>query len=165
MNRRDFVRALALAPIAAATACNSSGSPSTVDLKQIAGDVADITAGLNALYTTPAIQAALSPAALKTLATALSEANAMAAQISGSTSAVTLPTAQNWVQTLATDTSTMLALVNAVPGLPPQVTTVVTAIQTLLPLIEVAVSLASTAAVAATPMTPTQARQILQNLT
>jgi hypothetical protein len=162
MNRRDFVRVLALAPIAGAAGCNSS---STVDLMQIAGDVADITAGLNALCTTPAIQAALSPAALNTLATALGEAKAMAAQISGSTSAVTLPTAQGWVQTLANDTSTMLALVNAVPGLPPQVGIVVTAIRTLLPLVEVAVSLASTAAVAATPMTPSQARQILQNLT
>jgi len=161
MNRRDFVRALALAPIAAAAACTS---PSTVDLQQIAGDVADITTGLNALSTTPAIQAALSPAALNTLATALGEAKAMAAQITGSASAVTLPTAQGWVQTLANDTSTMLALVNAVPGLPPQVAIVVTAIQTLLPLVEVAVSLASTAAVAATPMTPSQARQILQNL-
>jgi hypothetical protein len=164
MNRRDFVRALALAPIAGAAACTISGGPSTVDLMQIAGDVADITAGLNALSTTPAIQAALSPAALNTLATALGEAKAMAAQVSGSTSAVTLPTAQGWVQTLANDTSTMLALVNAMPGLPPQVSVVVTAIQTLLPLVEVAVSLASTAAVAATPMTPSQARQILQNL-
>jgi len=164
MNRRDFVRALALAPIAGATACSMSGGTSTIDLTQIAGDVADITAGLTALAATPAIQAALSPATLQTLTTALSEAKAMAAQISGATTAVALPTAQGWVQTLANDVSTMLALVNAVPGLPPQVSSVVTAIQTLLPLVEVAVSLASTAAVAATPMTPTQAREILQNL-
>ena len=81
MNRRYFVRVLALAPVAGAVGCSASGSTATINLAQISSDVVDIVAGLKALATAPAIQVALPSAALNILATALAEAKAIAAQV------------------------------------------------------------------------------------
>lgn len=147
---------LPLAPLAILAACANSGTPVTV--QSVSQDVTLIATGLNNALSAPSVTALIPAATLPKIQQALSDLNSLATQVAASPSAAAQ---KGSVAVIEQDVNTIVSALAGLPGLPPNVSTILTAATVLLPVIEVAVGLVVPAGAATAAMTPDAARMHL----
>ena len=143
MNRRSLLRASALGlPVAVLLAACGSTAPTVSSVETYAQNVLN---GLSAVLALPTIQADLGANLAKAQA-ALDDAQAAYAALTGGVGSLINTTSQTTTQQISSDATTILGLVQMVPGIPSAVATILTAIQVVLPVMLASVGVTSTKA-------------------
>ena len=143
MNRRSLLRASALGlPVAVLLAACGSTAPTVSSVETYAQNVLN---GLSAVLALPTIQADLGANLAKAQA-ALDDAQAAYAALTGGVGSLINTASQTTTQQISSDATTILGLVQMVPGIPSAVATILTAIQVVLPVMLASVGVTSTKA-------------------
>jgi hypothetical protein len=151
-----------LFPTIAIASALALGACTTAQVSETETYATQVLAGLSAVLSSPRIEADLGANLAKAQA-ALADANEANAVLTGAASSLVSATTQSAAQQISADTETVVALVDAIPGVPASVSTIVTALGVVVPVMLASVDIAMPSKATPSGMSLQQAQSILSH--